>query len=304
MCRDPDGNKENTMSNLVIAQDLSGSQNQEQFKTAVKDSSNISEISCDSDESAISHDNLTQFDDLNVQFTKLRNDFDDALAQMRRLEQWVESLRKKINNCRMSKIKETSTTSTKLVEQRHKICIISSANTYNIPEIIENLDLDRRYDYCHYIKNGADALQLLEGLNLKLKDFNSSDYCVILLGESDFYQQKDFKALIREMRKYLQDIIHTNIIVVPPTYICGAPIFNYKVEVFNRALYNDATEHQHIHMFDSNRDLTYTMFSMRTGKLNKIGMRTIFSNIQKLIKDIQNEAIFFRSPTLYLLHLK
>lgn len=232
-------------------------------------------------------ENKIQIEEIERQMTKLKNSLKEAQDEIARSNVAIDKFRNELLKTRVDdQLSKYS--------RRSKLCIISSSGSNQITQLIANQDFGRRYEYCHYIKTGAGALQLLEGIDKKLTDFSFGDYCLIVLGEQDFNQQKDNMKLIREIRNILQKILHTNVIVLPPTYICGAPIFNYKVEMFNKLLYKDVNEHQYAYMLDSNRDLIYSMFSPRTGKLNKAGMRALLFSVRNLIYEIEYERNLFR----------
>lgn len=77
---------------------------------------------------------------------------------------------------------------------------------------------------------------LLTNLNNKLLNFTMNDYCIILLSDHD---KKDSNCieLINIIGNLIKHIYYTNLITCTPTYyVLGAPIHNYKIELFNSLL--------------------------------------------------------------------
>lgn len=159
-----------------------------------------------------------------------------------------------------------------------KLCVISSNNRNKLIQAIERLNIDN-LEYCHYIKSHSGIQELLNGFETKIRNFTKRDFCVILIGEEDFKKSNANTDLISHIKEKLKPITHTNIIVAVPTYVCGAPLYNYKVEVFNCNLSNSLKSLRWVHCFDSNLDLSVNMFSGITGKINKLGINNIFENI-------------------------
>lgn len=111
------------------------------------------------------------------------------------------------------------------------------------------------------------------------------------MGEKDFKNDYDNIELIRNIRDKVQEISHTNVIICLPTYICGAPIFNYAVETFGKLLIEDMLKDHYWYVFDTNKELSLEMFSNYTGKMNKYGVRNVFQNLEKYINGL---LTFFR----------
>lgn len=168
-------------------------------------------------------------------------------------------------------------------KNKKKLCIVSSNNKNNILKILEEIELNKEYKCCHYIYTGGGSKQLISGLDSKLEGYTKKDFCVIMLGESDFKQSQQYTALVYEIAEYLKQITHTNIIIALPTYVCGSIIYNCRVEMFNALLAMDAWRNQYAEVFDSNSDLTLDMFSNLTGKIKDNGIKNIMENIKKLI---------------------
>lgn len=109
-----------------------------------------------------------------------------------------------------------------------------------------------------------------------------------MIGEKDFNDNEDSIELVRLIRESLEQTTHTNVIVCSPAYVRGALIHNYRVELFNNLLYMDIQNYNYAYFFDTNRDLSLEMFSYKTGKLNKLGIKCIFGSIfRRILVDIK-----------------
>lgn len=173
---------------------------------------------------------------------------------------------------------------------KRKLCIISTNNYNKILSIAENT-ISKNSELCHYITPNCGATPLLNGLHEKTRGFTKNDFCIIMIGEEDFFNETDYLPLIFHIRSILQDIKHTNIILCVPTFKYGldANSYNLRVQYFNNLLNLDILSYKHAYLFDSNKSLTYdyTMFRRRSGTINNYGIRTIFDHLTKYIMDIQ-----------------
>lgn len=171
--------------------------------------------------------------------------------------------------------------------KRNKLCIISANKPNNILSLAE-----KRFEksqICHYSYPYCGIRQLITNLHKKLHDYTMDDHCIILIGEEDFRKTNNYFDIVIEIRKTLEYIKNTNIILCVPTYKynCRNLMFNCRVETFNNLLHLDVTTHKYAYLFDSNLNLScdYTMFSKYTGRLNNDGMKNIFDNISKLLNN-------------------
>lgn len=169
-----------------------------------------------------------------------------------------------------------------------QLCLISSSKKHNI---IQNTEESfGEFNYCHYLVPDGGIKELLMGIESKLKHFTMSDFCVLLIGESDFRITKDYYVLVNSIRLALQSVQHTNIIVCVPTFKCNGMslLFNERVEQFNNVLYEDNKLNKYAFIFDSNRKLEYTskMFNINTGTINKFGLQTLFTAVNAFIGSI------------------
>lgn len=189
-------------------------------------------------------------------------------------------------------------------KQKPKMCILSSNRHTKILSAAE-----KTLDYstiCHYLKSNSNLTELLKGINTKLKDFTSIDFCIIMIGDEDFKTTQDYFSTIKEIRNTLMKVRHTNIIICLPTYKYSKlmNMHNWRVETFNNLLYLDVLTHEHVYLLDSNRNLEYdnTMFDQYYGGINDLGVRVILNDLGNLINDIEEleysetqETTFFRA---------
>ena len=182
----------------------------------------------------------------------------------------------------------TTTTVQHNRNKQNKICIISANKTNKILAIAE----EKMHDFAiyHHLTTNCGIKQQLRGIKNMLKDYSKDDFCVILIGEDDFKTTNDYFDLIYYIRNTLNEIDNTNIILCLPTFKFNSSsnLFNWRVENFANLLYLDVMTHLHAYLLDSNLHLTYDnrMFSNLTGRLNNIGMRTIFDDIKRQMQDI------------------
>lgn len=180
------------------------------------------------------------------------------------------------------------TSSSKSRENKQKICLLSThKNTRNIAQTF----LQGEYDLCHYLMSGHGIQSMLQGIQNKLLNFTTNDYCIILLGGQDFESTTDYYELITYIRETLTRIDYTNFIICLPTYKCAelTNLFNWRVELFNHLLFLDNLTHEYAYVIDSNLNLKYdhTTFHKRTGYLNNYGMQVIWKEINKFIEEYE-----------------
>ncbi|CAH1645403.1 unnamed protein product [Spodoptera littoralis] len=175
-----------------------------------------------------------------------------------------------------------------------KICIISE-NKYNkIRTIAENKFDD--YELCHYLTPYSGIKNMFRGLESKLRKYTMSDFCIILIGETDFESTKDYSNIILHMRTVLKNIQHTNVILCMPTYsqcIDNVTLYNKRVEMFNKLLYQDILTHEHAYFIDCNKNLTWDhrMYKQNSGTVNNYGMKVIFQDIAALVTFIRENTL-------------
>lgn len=169
-----------------------------------------------------------------------------------------------------------------------KMCIISSNKSNSVLKIAENTFQDSQI--IHYLTPNAGINTLTEDLELKLKNYTLQDYCIILIGQDDFLSTNNYFDTIITLRKRLQTLEYTNIILCLPTYRCKkfSAVFNWRVETFNNLLYLDILSNNYAYLVDSNLQLSYDdrMFSYVNGNVNNQGMKSIFDNVKYLVDDL------------------
>lgn len=176
-------------------------------------------------------------------------------------------------------LEDSNNTQTTHKSQKTKVCIISDNDNGTILSTMINTFPSA--SYCHYAYPNGGLEVSLKDIGEKLHGYTTSDYCIIIVGEADFRSTKNYVELVESVRTKLIQIKNTNIAICTPTYICGAIMYNARVELFNSLLYLDTRSHGYAFLYDSNAELTLDMFSYRTGKLNRPGMRSIFANLKK-----------------------
>lgn len=117
-----------------------------------------------------------------------------------------------------------------------------------------------------------------------------NDYCIIFVGEQDLINSDNSINLVNYIRESLLNITHTNKIICVPTYVCGALIYNYKVEMFNNLLTMDMQSNNYAYIFDTNRDLTLDMFSYHSGKITKYGIKNVFVSLMIFLEYIHTNC--------------
>lgn len=174
------------------------------------------------------------------------------------------------------------------IKRKKKLCIISTNRKNKILDFAVNNFQDK--EICHYLTTEVGILQLLNGLEHKIKNFTLDDYCVIFIGQTDFHETKQYCEIVERMRNILQKIHHTNIILCLPTFRFGNNVLmNHRIELFNNLLYFDNCTHKYAYIFDSNTcicsNLKYikSMFDPTTGQINKYGVQTIHNYLYEYI---------------------
>lgn len=248
---------------------------------------------------------------LEQKIVNLQQQLKDAEQDIKNLTQKLASLTHRLHNNTNINNNTMSTSQSKLYsdhlqtqgdeqndtsrrsKQKNKLCILSNDKNIGSLTIIEEV-FSNGFDYCHYIMPFCNIEHLLENLENKLKDFNLNDYCIIFIGGSDIGEHGNYLSIINNIRQSLQSLTHTNVVLCLPTYIAGAPIYNFKVEIFNNLLYTDLQNHKYACFLDSNSELSHEMFSHKNGKINKYGVRKIYDKIKSNILvdlDLYNENV-------------
>lgn len=183
------------------------------------------------------------------------------------------------------------------VSAKNKLLFLSSNNKNKITKIVTDGDYFPNFSFCHYIKPGVGVKHLLEDINSHLTHMTRHDYCVVLIGEDDFKRSNDLVALVQYIRESVKNITFTNLILACPTFICGRPLYNARVDIFNHLLFKDLNNYNKcFYAYDCNSNLKPEMFSMWSGKLSNSGMNNIIENLDYNICCYLNDnsAEFFR----------
>lgn len=179
-----------------------------------------------------------------------------------------------------------------LAKRNVKLCLVSNVQNKNYSKKLRNCFGE--LDMCHYRVPGGGVSELLSGLDDKLKNFTTSDYCIIVLAETDFIVSKNYICLVKEIREKLLTMQHTTIIICLPTFKCCemANIYNGRIEMFNYLLYQDNNNYEYCYLLDSNKHLEYSqkMF-LRNGTINNQGIRVFINDICDLVLAIANVTI-------------
>lgn len=167
-------------------------------------------------------------------------------------------------------------------KQKNKLCVLSSQKSKGSLSIIEDIFSDY-FDFCQYVFPNGTVKELVSDIENRLRNFNLNDYCILVIGENDLKDDKKYISTINMIKEAFQRVTHTNNIICCPTYITGAPIHNFRVEMFNNLIHLSIQNNKYAYLFDSNDGLSLDMFSYMTGKINNQGIRNIYERIMNNI---------------------
>ncbi|CAG4943636.1 unnamed protein product [Parnassius apollo] len=173
---------------------------------------------------------------------------------------------------------------------KRKLCVISNIRSNKMATTMRNHF--ETQNICHYRITGGGIVKLLRGVQTKLVNYTLNDFCILIVGETDFDVSKNYNDLVMNIRKTLLTVQHTNIL---PTFkFCyHSNIYNRRIETFNNLLYSDNINFEYCYILDSNKNLDYSthMFSGYNGKLNKRGLKTILHDINKFIRTFDDVTL-------------
>lgn len=179
--------------------------------------------------------------------------------------------------------KESEIINERIIKQ--KLVIISTNGSKQVLKPVNEI-FACEWDYCHLSLPRRcinDVMDVIPGI---VNDLSTSDYCVFVIGEDDFHTTKDYLQVVYKMRNTLKKITNTNLIICLPNYICGRPLFNSRVEMFNKLLMLDIESQEYAYWIDPNAELTFDMFSYGSGRPNHSGMSEIFKAIKLFMTEI------------------
>ncbi|KAF9406832.1 hypothetical protein HW555_012929 [Spodoptera exigua] len=210
--------------------------------------------------------------DKETQTTNTSNQTQNILAS-----EYAHHISTSVNN-QNSSTKEQNKNICMKTKERNKLCIISSEKIRGSLSVTEDV-FSNHFDFCHYIMPNCNVKQITSDIEQKLKGFTIKDYCLLFIGQNDVRFESEHINAINALKESLQKIKHTNVVICAPTYIRGAPIYNFKAEMFGKLLRLDLLNNDYAYLFDTNYDLSLEMFSNTTGKINKDGLRNIYNRI-------------------------
>lgn len=188
----------------------------------------------------------------------------------------------------------TKTITTKTTQIKRKLYIISTDKRYNI-EALEDT-YGNNYDIFHFKNPNGGIKELLTNIEFRLKGFTMNDFCLILIGETDFQMTADYVHLVLLIQEKLQKLSHTNMVIGLPTFRLNTTFFNSRIETFNNLLYLNLSLHKNAYMFDTNLNLdyNYNMFTKYKGVINNTGIQCILQYSKECFEDIiyYNNSIY------------
>lgn len=226
-----------------------------------------------------------------VKICKKRIEFQSNQVEEREAEEANKHRNIETDQVKVNKEKPTQETRAKAIERKPTKCkrqiVILSTESRSLQLAEESLTYGK---LCHYLKPNAGAIELFNGIEKKLEHFTMEDYCIVIIGESDFTTTKDYNNLIENIKNELSKVQHTNVILCVPTFKVkrNVYLFNQRIESFNSILYSSNQQYEYAFVLDSNQNLSYSssMFDIKTGHVNDRGLKTIFNDIAYSIKRI------------------
>lgn len=209
--------------------------------------------------------------------TKILQDRENLTATGNKIPNIAKPVHKCLPSCELS------------YTYKPKICLLSSNKENKVLSIAQDVMPKNDFKLCHYLTPQASTLQMLTGLEDKLSNFTMKDYCIVLMSDQDILETKNYVALIKNIKEFLQEITHTNVIICTPTYHYGygKDVINRKIYNFNELLLLNVQTHKYASLIDANKYLVYnySMFHKPSGKINNAGLQTVFQNLSCLIKN-------------------
>lgn len=216
--------------------------------------------------------------------SNMSNNYDSNSSIIHK-ETEVVTINKKTQHCNNKKCLNTLSPPLK-----RNLCVISSEFSNRIFTMSEGTCL-RNYNMCHYRTPRCGIEYNLRNIENKVRNFTSSDYCIILIGEEDFKKTNNYIELVTLIREKLSQLSHTNFIICLPTfkYMDNSNVmFNSRIDTFNNLIYMDVQTYNYAFILDSNLNLPYTYdtYNYWHGNLNNKGFNIVISDLQDLILDL------------------
>lgn len=222
--------------------------------------------------------------DLNIKILKLEKDLEKANSLINQLEEQIRLLKDEAKK----RTNPSNTDKESIINERiikRKLHLVSTDRSKQVLGLMAET-FASKWNYCHYSLPNRSTNNVMDMIPNIIKDLSSSDYCVILIGEEDFHVTRDYLQLVYNIRNTLKKCKNTNLIICLPTYICGRPLYNSRVEMFNKLLMLDIESQEYAFWIDPNAELTFDMFSISSGKTNHKGMIEVFKAIELFIGEI------------------
>lgn len=181
--------------------------------------------------------------------------------------------------------------------KKNKMCVISNESRYNLINDLIDI-MNDKFDLIHYLRSGSTIDTMVEDIHKKVADFTNDNFCLIMIGESDFQQTRNYYDVIKSIRESVGKVTNTNIIICLPTYKHGIynNFYNWRIETFNNLLYLDTEHHKYAQTFDTNCFLNFVPEEYsKLGNLNKNSIRHNLKRLKELFpcyKEVKTEESF------------
>lgn len=186
--------------------------------------------------------------------------------------------------------KENTFKNNDVTNKKPKLCVISNL-TYD-KFLLQDIESKMgAYEYCLYRTRNANIINTVKSLDMKLHNFTMDDYCILLIGEPDFYKTNNYSDIVSYIHNIIKGITHTNIVICLPTYQYkyNKLMFNSRMELFNNLLYHSMQNVENVRIFDTNMYITSDMFNYRSGKINRKGLLYLIHYLKDGITNIVME---------------
>lgn len=222
--------------------------------------------------------------ELKMKTLNLEKELEKASLLISQLEKQIRSLKNEAWK-EANVLNTTKKTIAKKNLIKHKLHLVSTDRSDKVLGLIAE-NFASTWNYCRYSFPNRSINNIMDMIPNIIKDLSPNDYCVILIGEEDFHVTGDYLQVVYKIRNTLKKYNNTNFIVCLPTYICGKPLYNSRVEMFNKLLMLDIESHEYAFWIDLNAELTFNMFSFSSGRINYKGFMEVFNAIKLFVREI------------------